>query len=91
MVVLFGGDTFFRPSKEGANVVTFAADGQLTVAGFVWPDNTEELLRGTSYIIDEPTGRGHVIMIAEDPNFRYLWRSTTQFLMNSILLAPVLR
>jgi hypothetical protein len=91
VVLLFGGDTFFRPSKEGANVVTFAADGQLTVAGFVWPDNTEELLRGTSYIIDEPTGRGHVIMIAEDPNFRYLWRSTTQFLINSVLLAPVLR
>jgi hypothetical protein len=91
VVVLFGGDTFFRPSKDGANVVTFAADGALTVSGFVWPDNTEELLGGTSYIIDEPTGRGHVIMFAEDPNFRYLWRSATQFFLNSILLAPVLR
>jgi hypothetical protein len=90
LVVLFSGDTFFSPSKDGANVVTFNADGPLTVSGFVWPNNTEELLKGTSYIIDEPSGGGHVIMFAEDPNFRYLWRSATQFLLNSILLAPTL-
>lgn len=91
LVVLFGGDTFFRPSKDGANVVTFAADGGLTVAGFVWPDNTEELLRGTAYLIDEPVGGGHVILFADDPNFRYLWRTSTQLFLNSILLAPSLR
>jgi cell division septation protein DedD len=91
LVVLFGGDTFFRPSKDGANVVTFAADGALTVAGFVWPDNTEELLRGTAYLIDEPVGGGHVILFADDPNFRHLWRTSTQLFFNSILLAPSLR
>jgi zinc carboxypeptidase len=91
MVVLMGGGTFFRPSKDGANVVTFPSDGPMTVAGFTWSDNTEELLRGTSYVIDEPVGGGHVIMFAEDPNFRYLWRTSQQMFMNSILLAPVLR
>jgi hypothetical protein len=91
LVVLFGGDTFFRPSKDGANVITFASDGGLVVAGFQWPDNTEELLRGTAYMIDEPTGAGHVIMFADDPNFRFLWRTTAQLFMNSILLAPSLR
>jgi len=91
LAVLVDGDTFFRPSKDGANVVTFPAEGPLTIAGFTWPDNTEELLRGTAYIIDEPTGGGHVILFAEDPNFRYLWRTTTQLFLNSILLAPSLR
>ncbi|HLG13072.1 MAG TPA: M14 family zinc carboxypeptidase [Blastocatellia bacterium] len=91
VVVLLDTDTFFRTSKDGANVVTFSADGPLTVAGFIWPDNTEELLRGTAYLIDEPTGRGHVILFADDPNYRFLWRTTTQFFLNSILLAPVLR
>jgi hypothetical protein len=91
LVVLLTGDTFFRPSKTGANVVTFNSEGQLTVAGFIWPDNTEELLRGTSYLIDEPTGRGHVIMFAEDPNFRFLWRTSQQMFMNAVLLAPSLR
>jgi hypothetical protein len=91
VVVLMDGDAFFRPSKEGANVVSFNQDGALNVAGFTWPGNTEELLRGTSYIIDEPRGGGHVILFAEDPNFRYLWRTTTQFFLNSILLAPALQ
>jgi hypothetical protein len=91
VVVMKSGDAFFRPSKEGANVVTFNADGQLTVAGFVWENNTEELLRGTSYLIDEPTGGGQVIMFAEDPNFRFLWRTTSQMFMNAVLLSPSLR
>lgn len=91
VVAMMEGSAFFRASKDGANVVTFASDGPLTIAGFTWPDNTEDLLRGTSYLIDEPTGRGHVILMAEDPNYRCLWRTTTQFFMNAILLAPVLR
>lgn len=88
IAVLMDGNSFFRPSKEGANVVTFAASGPLLVSGFIWPDNTEELLRGTAYVIDEPTGGGHVILFAEDPTFRYLWRTTQQMFMNAILLAP---
>jgi hypothetical protein len=91
VVAFFGGDTFFRASKDGANVVTFAPEGQLTISGFVWPDNTEALLRGTSYLIDEPTGAGHVIMFGDDPNLRFLWRSTSQFFLNAILLAPSIR
>jgi hypothetical protein len=91
IVVLMDGDAFFRPSKDGANVVTFTTDGALTVAGFIWPDDTEDLLRGTSFLIDEQMGRGHVIMFAEDPNFRFLWRTASQMFLNSVLLAPTLR
>ncbi|WP_218082271.1 M14 family zinc carboxypeptidase [Anthocerotibacter panamensis] len=88
LVVLLEGDSFLRPSKKGVNVVTFADHGPLTVAGFVWPNNTETLLKGTSYLIDEPTGAGHVILFAEDPNYRYLWRTGSGLLLNALLLAP---
>lgn len=90
-VVMIQGDGFFRASKDGANVITFDADGPLTVAGFTWPDNTETLLRGTSFLIDEQAGRGHLILFAEDPNFRFLWRAPQQFFLNAVLLAPALR
>jgi hypothetical protein len=30
----------------------------LTISGFVWEGNTEKLLKGTAYLIDEPTGAG---------------------------------
>jgi hypothetical protein len=85
--VLVNSGYFFRPSKEGTNAVVFSPDvnGQLRLSGFIWPDNTERLLRGTAYVIDEPTGRGHVILFAEEPNFRGIWRSTIRLFFNAIL------
>ena len=88
--VLVSSAYFFRPSKEGTNAVVFSGDSgrPLHVAGFIWP-TTESLLRGTSYVIDEPTGRGHVVLFAEDPNFRAIWRSTTRLFFNSFIFQPI--
>lgn len=87
--VLLDSAYFFRPSKEGTNALIFTQDESvpLHIAGFVWP-TTEKLLRGTAYVIDEPTGRGHVVLYAEDPNFRAIWRSTTRLFFNSFLFQP---
>jgi hypothetical protein len=89
--VLVASGYFFRPSKEGTNAVVFAGDAaasqRLRISGFIWPDNTERLLRGTAYLLDEPTGRGHVILYAEDPNYRGIWRNTTRLFFNSILFS----
>ena len=88
--VLVDSAYFFRPSKEGTNAVVFTADGNqpLRIAGFIWPNNTEKLLRGTSYVLAEPTGQGHVVLYAEDPNYRGFWRSTTRLFFNSFLFQP---
>jgi hypothetical protein len=85
--VLVNSGYFFRPSKEGTNAVVFSPDAnqQLRLSGFVWPGNTERLLRGTAYVIEEPTGRGHVVLFSEEPNFRGIWRSTIRLFFNSIL------
>jgi hypothetical protein len=85
--VLVNSGYFFRPSKEGTNAVVFSPDagGQLRLSGFVWPNNTERLLRGTAYVVEEPTGRGHVILFAEDPSFRGIWRTTVRLFYNAIL------
>jgi hypothetical protein len=85
--VLLASGFFFRPSKEGTNAVVFSPDTSqpLRLSGFVWPNNTEKLLRGTTYVYEEPTGRGHVILFAEDPNFRGFWRATTRLFFNSFL------
>jgi hypothetical protein len=88
--VLVDSAYFFRPSKEGTNAVVFTSDGNepLRLAGFVWPNNTERLLRGTAHVIEEPTGRGHVVLYAEDPNYRGFWRATTRLFFNSFLFQP---
>ncbi|HEY1403823.1 MAG TPA: hypothetical protein VGB05_06835, partial [Pyrinomonadaceae bacterium] len=88
--VLIDSAYFFRPSKEGTNAVVFTGEGDqsLRLAGFIWPNNTERLLRGTAHVIEEPTGRGHVVLYAEDPNYRGFWRATTRLFFNSFLFQP---
>ncbi len=85
--VLLSTGYFFRPSKEGTNAVVFEKSPKrdLTISGFVWANNTERLLKGTVYLIDEPVGGGHVILFAEDPFFRGIFRSMTRPFFNSIL------
>lgn len=94
--VLVDTDQFLTLTRRGANVVTFptagnGADGpSLRVAGFEWPDNTERLLRGTAAVVEEPLGAGHVILDANGPSFRLLWRSSTRLWLNGVLYAPAI-
>jgi hypothetical protein len=89
--VLLASGYFFRYSKEGSNALVFDAKPKkpLTLSGFVWEGNTEKLLKGTAYIIDEPNGSGHVVLFAEEPFFRGIFRSTTRPFFNSILFNGV--
>ena len=91
MPVLLASGYFFRYSKEGTNALVFDADPKrpLTISGFVWEGNTERLLSGTAYIIDESLGSGHVVLFAEDPFFRGMTRATTRLFFNSIVFNGV--
>lgn len=80
-------DLFLRPSADGANVVGFPKNSKV-VSGFIWPKNTEQLISGTSYVVDEPTGGGHVILFAEDITFRRLWRGLDRLFINGFLFGP---
>jgi len=88
LTVMLSGSTFLKPSKEGANVAVFAPTGKLTRAGFTFPDNTERLLRGTSLLIEESTGSGHVILFANEPMFRGWWRALDRLVLNAVVLGP---
>ncbi|MCW5960268.1 MAG: hypothetical protein KIS76_08905 [Pyrinomonadaceae bacterium] len=85
--VLLASGYFFRISKEGTNAIIFDPNPKkpLTISGFVWEGNTERLLKGTSYLIDEPIGGGHVILFAEEPFYRGIFRSMTRPFINSML------
>ena len=96
--VLVDTDQFLTLTKRGANVLTFAPapakpdakSPPLRLAGFTWTDNTEKLIRGTAAVIEEPLGEGHVILTANGPSYRMLWRATTRLWLNGLLYAPSL-
>ncbi|HEY8559871.1 MAG TPA: M14 family zinc carboxypeptidase [Pyrinomonadaceae bacterium] len=85
--VLLSSGYFFRFSKEGTNALIYEARPKkpLTISGFVWEGNTEKLLRGTAALIDEPNGAGHVVLFADDPFFRGIFRSVTRPFFNAML------
>ena len=86
--VLVQGRLFLRASKEGANPLKFDRE-PLTLTGWTWPD-TERRMKGAAFAVDEPTGDGHVIMIAGSPAFRLFWRSTERLLLNAVIYGPTL-
>jgi hypothetical protein len=86
LTVMLEGSFFLRPSKEGENVAVFPTTGPLVRAGFTWPNNTERLLRGTALLIDEPMGRGHVVLFTNEPLFRGWWRSLDKLVLNALVL-----
>jgi hypothetical protein len=81
------GNAFFKPSETGANVLTFEGE-KLKLSGFFWAGDTEQLLRGTCALIDEPIDAGNVILFNSEPGFRMIWTSTIRLLLNAIVYGP---
>lgn len=78
----------FGASPTGTNVARIRTEKPL-LSGFAWPE-AEARLRGAAYLIDEPKGKGHVVLFADDPNFRNYWRGLEKLFTNALLLAPSL-
>jgi hypothetical protein len=87
-VVLHNSDLIFTASREGTPVISYAKEN-LKVSGFVWK-KTETRLAGSAAVLAEKLGRGHVLLFAEDPNFRLVWPRWTRLFMNAVFLAPSL-
>jgi hypothetical protein len=85
--VLVNSDLALTPSKEGANPAVFAPAARLRLSGFAWKESLD-LFAGKPYVIVEDVGHGHLVLFADDPNFRGGWEGLTRMLLNAILLVP---
>ena len=88
--VLIHSDYLFTPSKNGHNIATFTDSNKLRASGLIG-EKMENALPNQVYLVDEPTSQGHVILFADDPNFRAVWDGLTRLFLNSIFFAPSLR
>ncbi len=86
MPVLVGGSGVLGLSHDGGNVAVFPTTGTLKRGGFTFPDNSERLLRGSAFIVQEKVGRGNVVMFTNDPMFRGWWRALDRMVLNAVLL-----
>ncbi len=86
MFTLKTGTTLYELSDQGHNVGIYADKPRF--AGFISAKNQEKIA-GTAYLIEERVGKGKVILFAEDPTFRLLWRGLTRLVVNALFFAPV--
>ncbi|MDX2206982.1 MAG: M14 family metallopeptidase [Gemmatimonadales bacterium] len=84
---VFRDDTLaFEPSKQpGANVLVLGAEPRLS--GWV-PARAMAALKQSAALIARRSGRGRVVLVADNPDFRAFWRGTERLLLNAVLLAP---
>ncbi len=79
----------FTPLKldKGTNVGLYAKKDDVVGSGLVWDDARERLAQ-KAFLMHEPSGEGHVIAFAEDPNHRGYAEVTELLFMNAVLLGP---
>ena len=85
--VIAEGTRVFAPLKldAGVNVGVYAPVEKLLASGHVWKEALP-LLSSRAYLMHQPTGRGHVIGFAEDPNYRAYAEATQLMFINAVLL-----
>jgi hypothetical protein len=79
----------FTPMKldKGTNVGVYAKKDSVVESGLVW-DDVRDLLARKAFLMHQPTGEGHVIAFAEDPNYRGYAEATELLFVNAVLLGP---
>jgi hypothetical protein len=82
------GARVFAPLKldAGRNVGVYESTERLVAAGLVWKE-AMPLLAQRAFLMHQPSGRGHVIAFAEDPNYRAFTEATELLFINAVLLA----
>ncbi len=88
-VVLATGTQIFTPldRAKGANVMRFAAPGNLIASGYVWDENRRQLAY-KPYLMAQQQGRGLVIGFAHDPSARAFLEGLDLMIANAVLVAP---
>ncbi|MEM9664772.1 MAG: peptidase M14, partial [Bacteroidota bacterium] len=76
------GTTFYEPSdRPGTNVATYAADPLLS--GYI-SEEMLEMAGGSASVVAQRVGRGAVILMMDNPNFRAFWYGTNGLFLNAV-------
>jgi hypothetical protein len=78
-------DRALELGPPGTNVAWFTASPRLS--GYASAE-TVKRLEERPFLVDQPRGRGHVVMYVEDPNFRLFWYGLNRIFLNSIFFLP---
>ena len=82
------GTLFMKPSKDPYSTPLQYTDAPL-LSGYI-PSQNLERLRNSASVVTRRLGRGAVVLIADNFNFRAFWYGTNKLFANSIFFGPVI-
>ncbi len=89
MSVFRRGTMFMKGAKNPYATPVVYAENPLQ-SGYISKDNLK-LLQNSAVVVAEKHGAGHIILFADNPNFRGFWYGTNKLFLNSLFFAPVIR
>jgi hypothetical protein len=89
LAVLVIGSDIYAPLRrdQGQTVASFAAPGDLTLAGVVWDDSRRQLAF-KPFVVVAPRGAGMVVAFTQDPNVRAYLDGLAPIFANALFRAP---
>ena len=78
---------FYEPvQKPGVTVAKYTQNPLLS--GYIHPEMLE-LLRNSAAILADRSGKGHIVLLVDNPNFRAFWYGTNGLFMNALFFGHV--
>ena len=74
---------FFAPSKNAYSTVAKLVDDDPHLSGYISAPNRERL-RGSPSVLADGFGRGTVVLLIDNINFRGYWRGTSRLFLNAL-------
>ena len=87
---VFRNNTVFLEAAKNAYSTPVLYDEKPLLSGYVSPENLK-LISGSASVVVRSNGRGRVVLIAEDPNFRAFWYGTNRVFLNALFFGPITR
>ncbi|MFB3105857.1 MAG: hypothetical protein ACE1ZA_13185 [Pseudomonadales bacterium] len=87
---VFRNNTVFLQPTENPYSTPVVYDSHPLLSGYVSPKNLD-LLSGSASVVVRSRGRGRVVLMAENPNFRGFWFGTNRLFLNALFFAPITR
>jgi hypothetical protein len=74
---------FFTPSESEYGTVAQLVDDDPWLAGYI-SDENREWLQGSPSVLTDRLGRGIVVLLVDNTNFRGYWRGTNRLFLNAL-------
>ncbi len=83
MLPVFRNHTMFMKRKKGRAMNPVVYTDKPLLAGYI-SDENEELLQNSAAVAVHTLGRGRIISMVDNPNFRAFWYGTNKLFFNAL-------